>query len=45
MVAITSDNHSAPDDRTFVDTFTASSSNMRFARIVPTHPPAVCATA
>ena len=42
IVAITSENHKAPDDRSFVDQFTASSSNMMFAIIAPTHPPMIC---
>jgi len=42
IVAIISENHKAPDDRSFVDQFTASSSNMMFAIIAPTQPPTIC---
>ena len=38
-MATTSDNHSAPDDRDFVDHSTAGSSNIRFATIAPRQPP------
>ena len=44
-VAITSESHSAPEERSRCDRLIASSSNIRFASIVPTHPPIVCATA
>jgi hypothetical protein len=42
-VATTSDNHSAGEERSLVDSSTAGSSNMRFATTAPAHPPATCA--
>ena len=43
-VATTSDSHSAPDDRDFVDHSTAGSSNIRLATIAPRQPPTHWAT-
>ena len=45
MVAMTSDSHSAPDDRLLVDRLIGSSSNMMLASTAPAHPPTVCAMA
>ena len=38
-VATTSPSHSPPDDRTWSDTFTAGSSNIRLATTAPAQPP------
>ena len=39
IVATTSENHSAPEERTWVDTSNAGSSNMTLAITAPTQPP------
>ena len=44
MVAMTSDSHSGPDERTWVERSTAGRANMTLARIVPTQAPTVWAT-
>ena len=38
-MATTSESHSAGDDRSWVERFTAGSSNMRLATTAPRHPP------
>ena len=44
IVATTSDSHSAPDERAWVESSIAGSSNMTLARIAPAQPPTICAT-
>ncbi len=43
MVATTSDSHSAPDERVWVESSKAGSSNMTLARIAPAQPPTIWA--
>jgi hypothetical protein len=43
LVATTSDSQSAPEDRVWVENSMAGSENIRFAMIVPSDPPTVCA--
>ena len=44
IVATTSDSHSAPDERTFVESLIAVSSNITLAMTAPTQPPMIWAT-
>ena len=44
IVATTSDSHSAPDDRSLVESSNAGSENITLAITAPMQPPIVCAT-